>query len=138
MENIKIANKRGRILLVSRIVPHLADSHSIRVFQFIKYLTEFGWKTDVLTVSPTLNFPYMDQSSIEKLPDSVTIYRTYPGIFSKIYYAKSAVPSEDVSNDKKNQILKNVLMKLSKTLEFILINVMNLTHNFNYFVKEAT
>jgi glycosyltransferase involved in cell wall biosynthesis len=76
---------KGRILLIGHTVPPLISSHGLRLLYFIKHLSEFGWKLDVITISPSPNSPQFDKSSIEKLPKSTTIFRTYPGLH-KIYH----------------------------------------------------
>ena len=108
-KKIKATHKKGKILLVSWSVPPIMGSHSLRVIQFLKYLHEFGWRLDVLTIAPTSYFPYLDRSSVKILPDSIKIFRVYPGFFSKIYHKKCHHISKYNFNNRKNKIFKKIL-----------------------------
>ncbi len=77
---------KNRVLFVANQVPPLAGSHGLRVINIIKYMTQFGWGMDVLTVSPSPNFPNLDRSSVEEIPSSVRIFRTSLGLSRKIYH----------------------------------------------------
>ena len=117
ISEIKATNKKRKILLISLTVPPIMGSHGRRVIHFLKYLHEFGWELDVLTVSPSSNFPLFDPPSVKNLPSSVKIFRVYQGFLRKIYYKNvyynnSAISSRRNFNNRKNTILKKILGNL--------------------------
>jgi glycosyltransferase involved in cell wall biosynthesis len=77
--------KKGRILYVSYQTPPHGGARGIRILHIIKYLSDFGWKLDVLTISPSINSSFYDPGLVNKLPSSATLFRTYPGVFRKLY-----------------------------------------------------
>jgi glycosyltransferase involved in cell wall biosynthesis len=122
MSLIKITNKKGKILLISWAVPPIMGSHGRRVIHFLKYLQEFGWELDVLTVSPSSNFPLFDSGSVKNLPNSVKIFRVYSGFFSKVYY-NSTISSRCNFNNRKNRIFKEMFKKILEKLKIIIFGM---------------
>lgn len=85
-------------------------SHGLRVFQFLKYLDEYGWKIEALTIKPSSTFPFLDKNSIKGLPKSINIHRVYAGFFSKLFY-KSQISFKNNKNSVGNK--SKLVTKLS-------------------------
>ncbi|HJH27342.1 MAG TPA: hypothetical protein C5S37_11390, partial [Methanophagales archaeon] len=122
-------NKKRKILLISLTVSPILGSHGRRVIPFLKYLHEFGWELDFLTVSPSSNFPLFDISSVKNLPSSVKIFRVYQGFLRKIYYKNvcynnSAISSRRNFNNRKNNFYKHFF-------EYLIFPIISSRRNFN-------
>lgn len=128
ISEIRATNKKRKILLISLTVPPIMGSHGRRVIHFLKYLHEFGWELDVLTVSPSSNFPLFDISSVKNLPSSVKIFRVYQGFLRKIYYKNvcynnSAISSRRNFNNRKNKIFKEMFIKILEKSKIIIFEM---------------
>lgn len=110
---------KGRILFIGYTVPPMMSAQGLSNLYNIKYLSEFGWEVDVLTISSSTNSPRFDKSSIEMLPKSVRIFRTYPGLH-KIYY--------NIIKPKSN-ISKNKAISKKGSLSIIREKVLNIVLN---------
>jgi hypothetical protein len=71
---------RGRILLCTYYFPPIGTPRSYRWKEFVRQLSSKGWGIDVLTIRTSQNHPNYDPDLLEKMPDEVRIFRTYPGI----------------------------------------------------------
>jgi glycosyltransferase involved in cell wall biosynthesis len=64
-----------RLLVISYYFPPMGMSGVQRTLKFVKYLPEFGWKSEVLTVQPRGSYGY-DSSLLDEIP-SAHIHRTF-------------------------------------------------------------
>ena len=76
---------KGKILFIGYTIPPLMSARGLSNLYSIKYLSEFCWELDVLTMSPSPNSPQFDESSIEMFPTSARVFRTYSGLH-KLYH----------------------------------------------------
>lgn len=125
MKDIKNAAK-GKILLISNSFPPINDSHTRRVEYIVKYLYNFKWDIDVLTLNPPKNLPFIDLYSTKNFPSNIEILRTCPGIISGLYYtkfkssSKNCFPSHNKHSMEK-KILKDILTFILKTINIPLL-----------------
>lgn len=103
---------KGKILFIGHAVPPMVSARGISNLYHIKYLSEFGWELDVLTISPSPNSPQFDKSSIGMLPTSARIFRTYPGLH-KIYH-NIIKPRNNISKSKGKAIIKKGSLSILK------------------------
>lgn len=142
--NIK-SIKKGKVLLISNSFPPVNDSHTRRVEYIVKCLDKFGWDVDVLTLNPPKNLPYVDFCSVNNVPPNISIFRSYAGIISDMYYMfKPKTKDFPICNTKhiQNKIsLKNVQIFISKLINvpllfdwypFATINGIKITKKYNY------
>lgn len=110
---------KGKILFICHTIPPLMSAQGLCNLYHIKYLCEFRWELDVLTISPSPNCPQFDKSSIEMLPKSARIFRTYPGLH-KIYYniikSKGNISKSETIPEKSSIISKTILKVISNLM----------------------
>ncbi|MFQ6105022.1 MAG: glycosyltransferase family 4 protein [Candidatus Glassbacteria bacterium] len=63
------------LLLVTYYFPPMGLSGVLRPLKFVKHLSEFGWKVQVLTTSPGSYYAF-DESLLDEVPTSVWVVRT--------------------------------------------------------------
>ena len=102
---------KGRILFIALAFPPMLGARSLSNLYHTKYLSKFGWKIDVLTISPSSKYPLFDKSLIEMLPTSARIYRTYPGLH-KVYH--NIIKSN--SNSSRSSVGAKRILKLSELM----------------------
>jgi glycosyltransferase involved in cell wall biosynthesis len=76
------ANSRGRVLMVAFHFPPSGGSGTQRSLKFARYLPEFGWDVDVLTVRKTV-YEVQDPTLMAELPSCVSVHSTacfIPGV----------------------------------------------------------
>ena len=113
---------KGKILFIGHTIPPLVSARGLSNLYHVKYLSEFSWGLDVLTISPSPNSPQFDKSSIEMLPPSARIFRTYPGLH-KIYY--NIIKSKgNISKSKGKTISKKRSLTISKSILKVISNLM--------------
>lgn len=117
-----IKKTKGRILFIALAFPPLLGARSISNFYHTWYLDEFGWKLDVLTISPSSKYPMFDKSLIGMIPTSARIFRTYPGMH-KIYHNIIKSNSDSGSSDgainsgtRSNKKFKKYYLDISKKI----------------------
>src|SRR5512136_2111203 len=76
---------KGRILYIAYQTPPHGGARGIRIANIIRYLSEFGWQLDVVTVVLPPSFAFYDHGLTAKLPSSAGIFRTSPGLFRRFY-----------------------------------------------------
>lgn len=116
-----------KILLVAKRFPPIMGSHGRRVLEFVKYINNLGCKLDVLTGSIESNFPIYDLSSLKDIPDSIGIFRVYPGIGIKLRYSNVFLECCSGKMGKK----ENVIMSISKYV-LHLVNESNIVFLFDW------
>lgn len=142
-----VASSQGKILFISWTVPPIMGSHGNRVIHFLKYLKEYAWSIDVLTIRSSTNFPHFDPLSLKLLPNNMHVYRVHPGIFNHIYYnlmlplkLNSDAPTMETEprllanfiEFSKLFIMETNLLWLFDWIPFAVLKGFNLTHKYNY------
>jgi len=98
-----------KVLVISYYFPPAGGPGSQRVVKFVKYFPQFGWQPVVLTVERG-EFPYIDHSLEEDIPENVKVYRTKswePFLFYKKLTGRQqqeALPVGLLTDKKKNII----------------------------------
>ncbi len=82
-----------KLLLISYYFPPCGGAGVQRWLRIIKWLDKLGWDISVITTNNG-DYPVIDDSLIDKVPNSVKIYRTKTPVFGNFY--------KKVSGDKKN------------------------------------
>ena len=111
---------KGKILFIGYTIPPLMSARGLSNLYSIKYLSKFGWELDVLTTSPSPNSPQFDESSIEILPLSARVFRTYPGLhkfYHNIIKSNNNIPKDKTIFKKRYlTILKKEVLKFVSNL----------------------
>jgi len=68
--------------------PPIGGPRSFRWLNLVKSLSQRGWSIDVLTVRPSPNDSYYDESLLKEIPSEITIYRSYPGIYYSLQHIR--------------------------------------------------
>ncbi|MBU2445681.1 MAG: glycosyl transferase family 1, partial [Bacteroidetes bacterium] len=64
-----------KVLIIAYHFPPAAGAATQRILKFLKYLPKFGWEGSVLTVE-NVDYPDLDHSLIDKIPEGTKVYRT--------------------------------------------------------------
>ncbi|KJR41112.1 group 1 glycosyl transferase [Candidatus Magnetoovum chiemensis] len=98
--------KRKKILLIAYAFPPLNNPQSIRWFYITKELIKAGYYIDVITI----RMPKKFEELLDELPDSVNVYRTFPGPFHALIYSLSIESSRSLKTDQ--GLIKKLTMRL--------------------------
>lgn len=69
-----------RMLLCAYYFPPIGSPQSFRWLQFVKYLSQHGWKVDILTIEASPFAGQYDPALAAQIPAEVTVFRTSPGL----------------------------------------------------------
>lgn len=117
-------NDYRKVLFVAYLFPPVGGSGVQRRLKYVKYLPEFGWMPDVLTVKPITYYVY-DETLLDEIPKGVNIIRSEsldPLRISKIINRlgrnrkKASGKSITYRSDKSNT--KGVLFKIKNWFAF--------------------
>ena len=64
-----------KVLIITYYWPPAGGPGVQRILKFAKYLHEMGWEPVILTVDNG-NFPAIDHSLDQEIPEACTVYRT--------------------------------------------------------------
>ncbi|PJA27391.1 MAG: hypothetical protein CO189_07150 [candidate division Zixibacteria bacterium CG_4_9_14_3_um_filter_46_8] len=74
-----------RVLFIAFYFPPISGGGVQRPLKFVKYLPEFGWLPDVLTISPGSIKSYVkDKMLLAEIPPEVTVHRAYFPDFTRL------------------------------------------------------
>ncbi len=116
---------KGRILYIAYQAPPHGGARGLRIANIIKYLSEFGWKLDVLTINPSPSFAFYDAELIAKIPPSVNVFRTLSGILRR-FYRDIIRDAKDVSQEPGKVRALGIQKRTSAQLARGLIKIANL------------
>jgi glycosyltransferase involved in cell wall biosynthesis len=93
------------VLVIAHDFPPFGGGGVLRVFKFVKYLSEFGWNPIVLTVDPKY-YPveFLDHSLMLELGEQIKIYRTKTAI--------GAYKTKEIKKEPKKFNFRNILETL--------------------------
>lgn len=87
LANSDIRKKNAKkILLISYLFPPVGGPRSIRWAYFTDYLSTKGYHIDVLTISPSRNYPRFGEENKRLISSSICVYRTYPGLGYRVAF----------------------------------------------------
>ncbi len=89
-----------KVLIITYYFPPSGGPGVQRVLKFVKYLPEFGWQPVVLSVADA-EYPARDESLLDEIPSTVTVYRSKIFEPYKIYRRLTGKPdgaAVDVDN----------------------------------------
>lgn len=107
-----------RILFISWTVPPIGGSHGRRVKYFLKYASRSASRLDVLTIMPTSNYPFFDESSLNSIPKHINIYRIDPGFITNHFYRQRY---KYLISEKSNSRWTNIKSFLISKLRYFII-----------------
>lgn len=86
--NYPIGNFKGRILLCLYPFPPLGGPRSFRWLNMTRILSQRNWSIDVLTIKPSPNDSFYNQSLTKELLPQIRIHRTFPGFYYSLFQLK--------------------------------------------------
>ncbi|HRR10357.1 MAG TPA: glycosyl transferase family 1 [Rhodothermales bacterium] len=88
-----------RVLVIAYYFPPMGGSGVQRITKFVKYLTQFGWEPEVLTVEPQGYYAY-DESLMEEIPD-VPIHRVASKDLNRLFKKGTTITMPGASVQRK-------------------------------------
>lgn len=101
-----------RLLLITYYFPPCGGAGVQRWVRILKYLPQEGWDITVLTTKDG-DYPIIDDSLVDKIPDNIKIIRTTTPIFGNFYKKvtkdNQGIPYGTLHSDKHDTFLKKLL-----------------------------
>ena len=145
-----------KLLLISYNFPPYLSSRSIRMIYFVKYLTQYGWKIDVITTKRRGKPDKLLNEMLGRI-HNVTIYETKWNIFEDVFYQTRISQNNNDSNtfersdskknvrkyipDRKNYWFLNGLLKGNKLIKankydaIMSVATPNICHIIGYYLS---
>ena len=100
-----------KLLVIVYYWPPCGGAGVQRWLKFVKYLPQFGWMPTVITTKDG-DYPVIDESLCEEVPDGIKVVRTKTPTFGKLYRkingSNSNVPYGSLESNSNDSIIKKI------------------------------